>query len=196
MIVVYPAAASVSVTGAVCLYDVLSYPCHNKSSTKNDKHSFQCRKGRMQVGRKSLVLRPAWALPYTRTMARSAQVGCKQSWCPPHHERHDGGCTSRNKFRWAAARTAPTSASLSATATVVLSAAANVVVASESVWGKWGRRWRRTMSLASDAASGTALIERKSRHLLHHLMLVLMDLLVDGPVFGCTGPFAGTSWQP
>jgi hypothetical protein len=52
------------------------------------------------------------------------------------------------------------------------------------------------MSLASDAASGVALIEKKSRHLLHHLMLVLMDLLVDGPVFGGTGPVAGTSWQP
>ena len=34
------------------------------------------------------------------------------------------------------------------------------------------------MSLASDAASGTALIERKSRHLLHHLMLVSMELLL------------------
>jgi hypothetical protein len=132
----------------------------------------------MQVGRKSLVLRPAWALPYTRTMGRSAQVGCKQSWCPPRHERHDGGCTSRNKCRWAAATTGPTSASLSATATVVRSATATVVVASESVWGKWGRRWRQTKSLVSDAASGVALIEQKSRHLLHHLMLVLMELIL------------------
>ena len=34
------------------------------------------------------------------------------------------------------------------------------------------------MSLASDAASGVALIEKKSRHLLHHMMLVLMELIL------------------
>ena len=56
-----------------------------------------------------------------------------------------------------------------------LSAAAAVRVASKSLWGKWGRRWRQTASLSSDAV---ALIEQKSRHLLHHLMLILMELIL------------------
>ena len=61
--------------------------------------------------------------------------------------------------------------SLSATTTVVLSAVSSVVVFSESVWGKRGRRWR----LSSDATSSVALIEQKSCHLLHHLMLILIE---------------------
>ena len=88
--------------------------------------------------------------------------------------------------RWAAVATSPTSASLSAAVTVW--------VATESVWGKWGRRWRQTASLLSDASSSIALVERKSHHLLHHLMLILIEL-IDGLVFGDTVPFVGTSWQ-
>ncbi len=99
-------------------------------------------------------------------------------WCPPRHDRCDGGCTSCIECGWAAATTLSMSLSLSAAATVV--------GASKSVGGKWGRRWksvggkcgrrlRRTASLSSDAVSRVALIERKSCHLFHHSMLILME---------------------
>jgi len=59
-----------------------------------------------------------------------------------------------------------------------LSAAAIVRVASESLWGKWGRGWRRTASLSSDASSSVTLVEQKSSHLIHHLTLISMELIL------------------
>ena len=88
-------------------------------------------------------------------------------WCPSCHDRYNGWSTSCSKNGWATATTTTTSTSLAAASTVV--------GASESIGGIWGRRWRRTASLASNVASSVALIERKSRHLLHHLMLILME---------------------
>ncbi len=88
-------------------------------------------------------------------------------WCPPRHDICDGGCTSCIECGWAAATTASTSSSLSTAATVV--------GASESVGGKCGRQRRQTVSLLSNAMSRVTLIERKSRHLFHHLMLILME---------------------
>ncbi len=99
-------------------------------------------------------------------------------WCPRRRDRCDGGCTSCIECGWAAAITSSTPSSLSAAATLV--------GASESVGGKWGRRWksvggkcgrrlRRTASLSSDATSCVPPIERKSGHLFHHSMLILME---------------------
>jgi hypothetical protein len=67
---------------------------------------------------------------------------------------------------------ATTSASLSSTSKTLGS---KLSAASESVGGKWGRLLRLTATRTSDAASSIALIERQSRHLLHHLMLILME---------------------
>ena len=59
-----------------------------------------------------------------------------------------------------------------------LSTMAPISVASESVWGKWGRWCRWTTTLAPDASSSVALVEQMSRHLLHHSMLILMELIL------------------
>ncbi len=67
---------------------------------------------------------------------------------------------------------ATTSSSLSAASE---SGGGKLSATSESVGGKWGRRLRLTPSWRTNATSSIALIERQSCHLLHHLMLILME---------------------
>ncbi len=91
---------------------------------------------------------------------------------PPRCNGHERGCTACSKCGWASATSAPMSTSTS------LSPLSSKIVAPELDWGKWGSWWRRTAPLASDASACVALVEQEGCHLLHDLVLILLELLL------------------
>jgi hypothetical protein len=90
----------------------------------------------------------------------------------PRHNGHERGCTACSKCRRALATSASASTSTSS------SPLSSKIVAPKLDWGKLGYWWRRTAPLASDASARIALVEQEGCHLLHDLVLILLELLL------------------
>jgi hypothetical protein len=91
---------------------------------------------------------------------------------PPRRNGHERGCTACSKCGQASATSAPAFTSTS------LPLLSSKIVAPKLDQGKWGSWWRRTEPLASDALACVALVEQEGCHLLHDLVLILLELLL------------------